>query len=117
MTQPFRSNVRYIDGEFHLRCETCKVSNQGSAYWPMALEFWNPTLGFQKCRACHEAYRRLHPHHSQEFLRLRQKRYYLKHRERRRAYASAYYRAHKESMNAASRARYAARRDRQKEAA
>lgn len=50
-----RASVRYdrTSGDFLLRCEACAVRRDGDAYyWPLSLEFWNPTKGMTMCRAC-----------------------------------------------------------------
>lgn len=52
------SGVRYLHGEFQLRCEACKASSQGPSYWPLTLEFWEPEKGMNRCRACWATYHR-----------------------------------------------------------
>lgn len=50
--------VKFIDGEFYLRCGSCHRAHR-AAYWPMTLEFWKPSEGLTRCRACWATYRRL----------------------------------------------------------
>ena len=44
--------VRFIEGEWHLRCDDCGRDRQTTAYWPLTLDFWNPAWGMTRCRAC-----------------------------------------------------------------
>ena len=47
------AGVRFMDGEFALRCEGCAAKHQvGGRYWPMTTEFWDPHRGMTRCRAC-----------------------------------------------------------------
>lgn len=77
--------VRFHDGEFQLRCEACKVSNQHSYYWPITLDFWEPDKGFSRCRACWATYHRLRMAHRRAtdpgHLRARRQKYYREARE------------------------------------
>ena len=41
------------DVGFEMRCDSCATSG-GTRYWPMTTEFWWPTHGLSKCRACHQ---------------------------------------------------------------
>lgn len=100
-----RVNIRFDplmgeEGTFLLRCDDCTSSGQATAYFPLTLEFWNPDQGLQRCRACHNARRRALDHRTPGFRAARERRYYQKHRARRRAYARAYYAAHAEEINA-----------------
>lgn len=36
---------------WELRCESCSHDRE-QAFWPLTLEFWNPTAGMTRCRAC-----------------------------------------------------------------
>ena len=72
------SPVRYIDGEFSLRCTGCAEKHGlGGRYWPLTPEFWNPVRGMSRCRACwHErdsrharAYRERHLERVREIKR------------------------------------------------
>lgn len=39
-------------GEFKMKCDDCSRRGHGIAcYWPITIEFWNPT-SMQRCRAC-----------------------------------------------------------------
>ena len=47
------AGVRFIDGEFSLRCRGCAAKHEmGGRYWPLSVEFWNPVRGMTRCRAC-----------------------------------------------------------------
>jgi hypothetical protein len=45
--------VRYrADTGFELRCDDCAESGGVTCYWPITLEYWNPSAGMGRCRAC-----------------------------------------------------------------
>lgn len=50
--QPERG-VRYRpDVGFELRCDPCGKRRVTECYWPLTLEFWQPSRGMTMCRAC-----------------------------------------------------------------
>lgn len=107
-----RVSVRYDrkEGEFVMRCDSCAASGQTKAYWPLSLEFWNPTCGLQVCRACHNLRRRMARRQTPEERRAKQRAYYWSHRDHRLAWRHAYHAQHRDEINARRRARYAERR-------
>lgn len=111
-----RMNVRVEgrgpDAIWYLRCSDCASSGQTTCWWPIGAEHWNPDAGLQRCRACHNARRRRTDHASLDYIRARERRYYQKHRARRRAYANTYYRDHADSINARRRQQRQERQER-----
>lgn len=97
-------------GEFLLRCEQCSTSRQTTAFYPLTLEFWLPSQGLQRCRACHQTNRRIHHKLTLEQRRARNRRYYQNKRERRLTYARTYLEANREHINTKRRERYAEKR-------
>lgn len=50
------SGVRWReDVGWELRCEGCFLKGQGTTYWPLTFEFWEPR-NMKRCRACHKDY-------------------------------------------------------------
>lgn len=80
-----QATIRYRDGSWELRCERCAALRRvGPTYWPLTLEFWDPTA-MTRCRACHK-----------EVKRQKNKSSYARDEERRKAALAsgrAYYRA------------------------
>lgn len=91
--------VRYLDGEFQLRCDTCAKAQQGPRYWPLTLEYWNPHRGMSRCRACWATQHRL-----------RQRERDRRNAERVNAKNRAYREAKRAILNERRRERYAAER-------
>lgn len=105
MTKPkavlpyMQRGVRYIDGEFQLRCDHCAKSRQGAFYWPITLEYWDPKRGMGRCRACwvirHRALQRERDRQNVERVRAKN---------------NAYRQANRETINRMRRERYVAER-------
>jgi hypothetical protein len=101
--------VRYRDGEFELACHMC------GDWWPITLEFWRPSNGMQRCKACWREYHRIHERNrtADEAIRL-VKNYkgrirYAERAAERRAYNRAWKAANRERV-AAYNASYRARK-------
>lgn len=43
------------DVGFEMRCESC-AHKAIESYWPLDLEFWSPSKGMTRCRACWNEY-------------------------------------------------------------
>lgn len=43
---------------FTAKCNRCAAINQTRCYWPLTLEFWNPS-SMQRCRACNADLKRI----------------------------------------------------------
>lgn len=108
---PWRANVRYDPdmgehGTFLMRCEDCATKNKGTAFWPLTVEFWNPTLGLQRCRACHRDHRRKRHRQSVEQRRATQRRRYHEIRDVILPKRRAYYAEHQDRIREQRRAAY-----------
>lgn len=111
MSRPrlIRSNVRWereMD-EPQLRCESCATKG-GPYWWPLTKEFWDPRLGFARCRACHNAARRKARRAAMD-PNAKQRQYYREHREHRLAWVHDYRARNRERINELRRAAYARR--------
>lgn len=119
-----RSNVRFNRdlGDFEMRCDSCAYK-RGPRYWPLTLEFWNPSANMLRCRACIAEMKRLERKaysrpqldrnrayywENRDLLRLKQADYYRSHREQRLAAQAAYMAKNRDRINANRRAKYAA---------
>lgn len=107
-----RVSVRYDrrEDEWTMRCDSCASSGQTKAYWPLSLKFWNPKLGLQRCRACHNLRKRLSRRQTPDERRAKQRDYYWTHHDERIAWRRAYHAKHRDEINAKRRAQYAARK-------
>ena len=105
-----RVSIRYDakEGEFQARCESCVASGRSKGYWPMTLEFWDPKLGLQNCRACHRLRRRLRHRDTAEDRRRKQRDYYARTRPDRLAARKRRYQRDNEEINRKRREAYAA---------
>ena len=112
---PWRQNVRFDPtmgehGTFMLRCEHCALRHEGSTFWPLTLEFWNPAAGLQRCRSCYNYRRRKQRSQSIEAQRARMRARYWANRDAHLAKRRTYYAKNSEWINAKHRAAYAAKR-------
>lgn len=107
-----RVSVRYdrSEKEWVMRCDSCASSGQTSAYWPLSLEFWDPSSGLQRCRACSNLARRMRHVDTVEERRAKQRERYHQTRDYRLAWRHAYHAANRERINEARRRKYAERR-------
>ena len=105
-----RVSVRYNrrEDEWSMRCDSCASAGQSKAWWPLSLEFWDPSSGLQRCRACHLLDRRKKRHQTIEQRRAKQRSYYWEHRTERLAWRHAYHALHRDEINAKRREQYAA---------
>lgn len=99
--------VKYREGEFYLRCSDCWARHQGSAYWPMTLDFWSPEQGLNRCRACWSIHKRVRrkrhdPRRTADYYRTARDVILFKKR--------VHYHENRERQCAAKRERYAAQR-------
>lgn len=96
-----RVSIRYdkAEGEFEARCEMCAASGQTKAYWPLTLEFWDPKIGLQNCRACHRLRRRLRNRQTAEERRQKARDRYHRNRESLLVKRRQRYMANREEIN------------------
>ena len=108
-----RVSVRYDrnEDEWLMRCDSCVSSGQTKGWWPLTLEFWDPSSGLQKCRACLNLAKRMKRRQTAEERRAKQRAYYYDHRAERLAWRKAYHAKHYEEINAKRRAEYAAKKE------
>jgi len=111
----WRSNVRFDremgeDGTFLLRCESCVIRGRSTAFWPITKEYWTPSQGLARCKACHQVRKRERQVMTVEQRRAKSRGYYWADREHRLEYARRYLADHQEHINALRRKRYAERR-------
>lgn len=83
---PYRvRGVRWNGMDFEMRCDACASNSSTTIYWPLTLEFWNPTHGLRRCRAClmvddRKRHRELRARLSPETRRARDRARYLANR-------------------------------------
>lgn len=110
-----RVNIRWDplmgeEGTFLLRCDDCATSGKSSAYYPLTLEYWLPSQGLQRCRACHRDRHRRNHRQSPEQRRAAQRRRYYAIRDTVLAYRREYYAANRERIRGQRRQAYARRK-------
>ncbi len=111
-----RVNIRHDpkmgeSGTYLLRCDECATRGESSAYWPLTDEFWAPSQGLQRCRACHNARKRHRHKQTVEERRARQRQWYLADQDRRLQYARDYLEEHREHINEQRRRRNTEQRE------
>lgn len=79
------------EGTYLMRCDDCAARGESTAYWPLTSEFWLPSQGLQRCRACHRVRARQRHRQSIEQRRATQRRHYREVRDVVLAYRRAYY--------------------------
>ena len=114
MTQPFGDRyrgVRWREGEFEMRCDSCP---NGARYWPLTPEFWNVKHGLSRCAACWLVYWRLRARSARradiEQVRARDRAKYRRNRKVIAIKRRVYYQENREQILARRRAWYHARK-------
>lgn len=92
-------------GEWLAQCKTCAAAGRKS-YWPLNPTFFDPRLGAQSCRACHNTKRRLARRAAID-AKAKQRAYYAKNKAHRLAWVKDYRAKNRERINALRRAAYA----------
>lgn len=93
--------------EWLAQCKQCAKDGRKS-YWPLTVEFFNPRLGVQRCRACHNTKRRLARRAAMD-AKAKQRDYYRRTREERLRVKRAWRERNRDAYNATRRAAYARR--------
>jgi hypothetical protein len=95
-------------GEFQAQCRDCAKAERQS-YFPLTLDFWLPSQGVQRCKACINTKRRIARRAAMD-AKEKQRRYYAAHREHRLEWVRAYRERRRDEINALRRAAYARRK-------
>jgi hypothetical protein len=96
-------------GEWLAQCKTCAATGRKS-YWPLSTTFFDPRLGAQSCRACHNTKRRLARRAAMD-AKAKQRDYYRRNHEHRLAWVHDYRAKHRNEINAKRRAAYARKKE------
>ena len=92
-------------GEWLAQCKDCAKDGRRS-YWPLNVTFFEPRLGAQRCRACHNTRRRLARRAAMD-AKQKQRDYYRRNHAHRLDWVHQYRDAHRDEINAKRRAAYA----------
>ena len=84
---------------FEMWCPDCAMRHKNSTFWPLTLEYWKPSDGLARCRACWADKRR----RDQRGYRARKREHYIE-------YNRAYYAENAELLRWKNNQRKAARR-------
>lgn len=110
--------VRYVgENTFELQCRTCEQ------YVPLLVDYWWPSSGLTRCRACWNEYQRLRMAGLRKdeayasLLRVKGRLNYAMNKEKRQAASRRWREANPERVKASRRAYYERHRDQEKAAA
>ena len=92
-------------GEFQAQCGDCAKQGRQS-YFPLTLDFWVPSQGVQRCKACVNTKRRLARRAAMD-AKAKQRAYYAANKAHRLAWVRDYRAKNRERINEVRRAAYA----------
>ena len=95
-------------GEWLAQCKDC-LARGAPSYHPLTLDFWLPSQGVQRCKACINTKRRIARRSAMD-AKEKQRLYYREHREHRLEWVHAYRERRRDEINALRRAAYARRK-------